>query len=107
LSVERVRQHGYEEAVMATLQIELEDMAGASWWSGVLATLASQSGNACLRFVGRVDGDRRYKGATFPAPGMAKSLEDLRSEIESDGWVEVGRGDEPWTFTYGRSGSGA
>jgi hypothetical protein len=28
---------------MATLQIELEDMAGASWWAAVLATLASQS----------------------------------------------------------------
>jgi hypothetical protein len=117
----RVRQHGHEEAVMATLQIELEDMAGASWWSGVLATLASQSGNAYLRFVGRVDGDRRYKGATFPAPrtlgalppqealapGMTRSLQELRSEIERDGWVEVGRGDEPWTFTYERSGSGA
>ena len=33
---------------MATLQIELEDMAGTSWWAGVLATLASQSGNAYL-----------------------------------------------------------
>ena len=53
---------------MATLQIELEDMAGASWWSGVLATLASQSGNAYLRFVGRVDGDRRSMGASVPAP---------------------------------------
>jgi hypothetical protein len=31
---------------MATLRVELEDMAGASWWTGVLATLASQSGNA-------------------------------------------------------------
>jgi hypothetical protein len=77
-------------------------MAGASWWAGVLATLASQSGNAYLRFVGRVDGQRRYKGATFPAPrtldplppqeawapGMTKSLQDLRREIENDGWVE-------------------
>lgn len=106
---------------MATLQIELEDMAGASWWAGVLATLASQSGNAYLRFVGRFDGDRRYKGATFPAPrtlgtlppqeawapGMTKSLQDLRFEIESDGWVEVGRGAEPWTFKYERPDSGA
>jgi hypothetical protein len=53
---------------MATLQIELEDMAGTSWWAGVLATLASQSGNAYLRFVGYLDGHRRYKAATFPAP---------------------------------------
>jgi hypothetical protein len=82
---------------MATLQIELEDMAGTSWWAGVLATLASQSGNAYLRFVGYLDGHRRYKAATFPAPrtlghaapqeawapGMTKSLQDLRREIEN------------------------
>jgi len=53
---------------MATLQIELEDMAGTSRWASVLATLASQSGNVYMRFVGRVDGHRRYKSATFPAP---------------------------------------
>jgi hypothetical protein len=47
---------------MATLQIELEDMAGTSRWAGVLTTLTSQSGNAYLRFVGRVDGHRRYIG---------------------------------------------
>jgi hypothetical protein len=92
-------------------------MAGASWWAGVLATLASQSGNAYLRFVGRVDGQRRYKGATFPAPrtldplppqeawapGMTKSLQDLRREIENDGWVEAGRGTGPWAFRYEHS----
>ena len=39
---------GPEVVAMATLQIELEDMAGTSWWAGVLATLASQSGNAYL-----------------------------------------------------------
>ena len=59
---------------MTTLQIELEDMAGTSWWAGVAATLASQSGNAYLRFVGRVDGHRRYKGATFPAPRTLGTL---------------------------------
>jgi hypothetical protein len=53
---------------MATLHIELEDLAGTSWWAGVLATLASQSGNAYLRFVGVVDGHRQYRSATFPAP---------------------------------------
>jgi hypothetical protein len=88
---------------MATLQIELEDMAGTSRWASVLATLASQSGNAYLRFVGRVDGHRHYKGATISAPrtlgtlppqeawapGMTKSLQDLRREIEHDGWVEA------------------
>ena len=59
---------------MATLQIELEDMAGTSRWAGVLATLTSQSGNAYLRFVGRVDGQRRYMGATFPAPRTLGTL---------------------------------
>jgi len=82
-----------------TLQIELEDMAGTSRWAGVLATLASQSGNAYMRFVGRVDGHRHYKGATFPAPrtlgtlppqeawapGMTKSLQDLLR-----GWLGEG-----------------
>ena len=105
---------------MATLQIELQDMAGTSWWAGVLATLALQSGNAYLRFVGRVDGHRRYEGATFPAPrtlgtrppqeawapGMTKSLQDLRREIEHDGWVEAGRSAEPWAFKYEGSASG-
>jgi hypothetical protein len=111
---------GPQEEAMATLQIELEDMAGTSRWAGVLATLTSQSGNAYLRFVGRVDGHRRYEGATFPAPrtlgtqppqeawapGMTKRLQDLRREIEHDGWVETGRGAEPWAFNYEGSASG-
>jgi hypothetical protein len=105
---------------MATLEIELEDMAGTSWWTGLVATLISQSSNAYLRFVGRVDGHRQDKGATFPAPrtlgqlppqeawasGMTRSLQELRREIEHDGWVEAGRGTEPWAFTYERSQSG-
>ena len=105
---------------MTTLQIELEDMVGTSWWAGVAATLASQSGNAYLRFVGRVDGHRRYKGATFPAPRtlgtlppqeawapeMTKNLRELRREIENEGWVEAGRGAEPWAFKYERPASG-
>jgi hypothetical protein len=37
---------------------------------------------------------------------MTKSLQDLRREIENDGWVEVGRDAEPWAFTYERSASG-
>jgi hypothetical protein len=109
-----------EEAAMTTLQIELEDLAGTSRWAGVLATLASNSGTAYLRFVGRVDGHRRYTGATFPAPrtlgtlppqeawapGMTESLQDLRREIEDDGWVEAGRGAKPWAFTYERPAAG-
>jgi hypothetical protein len=105
---------------MATLQIELEDLAGTSWWAGELATLASQSGNAYLRFVGVVDGHRQYRSATFPAPrtlgtpppqeawtpGMTKGLQDLRREIENEGWLEAGQGPEPWAFKYERPASG-
>ena len=61
---------------MATLQIELEDMAGTSRWAGVLATLASQSGNAYMRFVGRVDGHRHYKAP--PSPRHGRSAHCLR-----------------------------
>jgi hypothetical protein len=105
---------------MATLQIELEDMAGASWWQGLMATLTAQSGSAYLRFVGRVDGRRQYRGATFSAlrtlgtlppqeawaPGMTKSLQDLCREIENDGWVKAGQGSEPWALKYERSPTG-
>ena len=99
-----------------TLQIELEDVAGTSWWAGVLSTLGSQTGSMTLRFVGRVDGERRYTGDTFSstrtvvptapeeafAPGMTDSLTKLRREIEADGWVETGRGAEPYAFTFAR-----
>ena len=40
------------------------------------------------------------------APGMTRSLQDLRREIENDGWVEAGRATEPWAFTHGRPTSG-
>jgi hypothetical protein len=79
---------------MATLQIELEDMAGTSWWKGVLATLASQSGNAYMRFVGSVDGDRRYKSATFPAPRTLGTLppeEAWAPEMTKNLGIYVGR----------------
>jgi hypothetical protein len=59
---------------MAPLHIELEDLAGTSWWTSALATLASQSGIAYLRFVGLVDGHRRYRSATFPAPRTLGTL---------------------------------
>ncbi|WP_139003369.1 hypothetical protein [Arthrobacter crystallopoietes] len=99
-----------------TLQIELEDTGGTSWWAGVLTTLASQTGNAYLRFVGRTEGKTLYQSDTFPsarsspttppredwAPGMTGSLEQLINDIEQDGWVRTGRGSEPWAYTYER-----
>ena len=103
-----------------TLQIKLENVGGTSWWAGVIATLTSQSGNAYMRFVGSTNGDRRYKGSTFTsprtlgtlqpqeewAPGMTQSLEELRRELEDGGWVQVGRGAEPWAYRYQRPDRG-
>jgi hypothetical protein len=37
---------------------------------------------------------------------MTKSLQDLHREIENDGWVEAGRGAEPWALEYERPASG-
>jgi len=99
-----------------TLRIDLEDVGGTSWWARLITTLASQYGSTTQRFVGRVDGERRYTGPTFVAPGtigrlppedawapdMAHSLAELRREIAADGWVEVGRGSEPWAYRYER-----
>jgi hypothetical protein len=109
------------ETDAVTLQIKLEDVGGTSWWAGIIATLASQSGNAFMRFVGSANGDRRYKGSTFPsprtlgtlppqeewAPGMTQSLDQLRRDLKDDGWVQVGRGAEPWAFQYQRPARGA
>ena len=104
-----------------TLEIKLEDVGGTSWWAGITTMLASQSGNAYMRFVGSLNGDRRYKGSTFPAPrtfgtlppqeewapGMTQSLQELRREVEDDGWVQVGRGIETWAYQYQRPAQGA
>jgi hypothetical protein len=99
-----------------TLEIYLETVGGTSWWASLITTLASQYGSTTQRFVGRVDGERRCTGPTFVAPGtigrlppedawapdMAQSLVELRREIAADGWVEVGRGPEPWAYRYQR-----
>ena len=84
-----VSQPATREVAMATLQIELEDMAGTSWWAGVLATLASQSGNAYMRFVGRVNGHRRPRGhvpgAANPRHAAAAGGVGTRDDQESSG----------------------
>jgi len=105
----------------ANLQLVLEDVGGTSWWAGVLTTLTSQSGSALFRFVGSVEGDRRYVGPTFSAPrglgsvgpqeawapGTTESLRQVQGDVEADGWVQVGRGAEPWSFQYRRAGTPA
>lgn len=99
-----------------TLRVELEEVGARHWWAALLATLASQSGNAYMRFVGVVDGRPRYVSSTFPvprtwgtvppqeawAPGMTTSLAELRRTIEDDGWHEVDRGQQSWSLTYQR-----
>jgi hypothetical protein len=51
---------------VASLQIGLQDVGDTAWWKGLLAAVASQYGNAYLRFVGRVDGEVRYTSPTLP-----------------------------------------
>jgi len=99
------------------LKIELEDAGATSWWSSLLATLGSQSGSAYLRFVGRVGRRDCYTGASFAvprtvgevppqeewAPGMTESLNELRSEIEADGWTCISAGTVPWALSYRRT----
>ncbi len=98
------------------LRVELEEVGARHWWASLLATLASQSGNAYMRFVGVVDGCPRYVSSTFPvprvwgtvapqeewAPGMTASLAELRRSIEKDGWRQCGRGEQPWSLAYQR-----
>jgi hypothetical protein len=38
---------------------------------------------------------------------MSRSLTELRQELENDGWVQVGRGTEPWAYRYQRPVQGA
>lgn len=102
-----------------TLTVVLEDVATASWWAGLLATLGSQYGNAQRRFVGRVDGTTRYKSSTFAvpravnetppqeqwAPGMTDALKELQRDLSADGWRLVFQGKDPWSLTYARTQS--
>lgn len=89
----------------------------------MLGLLGSQTQQ--WQFVGTVAGESgpRYSSPTFAAPytwgtvpmgrtmppkqqwapDMAGSLAALQEEIERDGWVEVGVGDQPWEHRYRRS----
>ena len=108
---------------LQSLEIELEDVGSTSWWASVMTTLATQSGSAYMRFVGRTadEGGRPAaivaRGPLFSrprsapddvppdesfCPGMNRALEDLRRKLEEDGWRPAGRGEHPWSFQYVR-----
>jgi hypothetical protein len=104
---------------MATPQIELEDLAGTSWWAEYLphwrpnrATRTSDSSASSTATV-NTEVPRSPAPRTLGTPprqeawtpGMTKGLQDLRREVENDGW-EAGRGTEPWAFKDERPASG-
>jgi len=105
----------------STLEIVLEDVGGTSWKARLLTTLASQYGSGTLRFVARLDNERLFESDPFVAassigpmppeedwaPGMTESLNKLRQEIKRSGWIEIGRGEEPWAFRYKKAASGS
>lgn len=107
-----------------TLEVELEDVGGTSWWASLLTTLGSQYGNAYCRFVGRARSDDprwptyQVAGSPFPrlrsipddvppdeavSPGLTDALADLCRRLDAEGWRAEGRGDHPWSFRYVRS----
>lgn len=104
-------------AKYSTLVVGLEEVGARRWWAALLATLASQSGSAYMRFVGVVDGEPTYLSATFPvpriwgtvppqeawAPGMNQALNDLQKQIEKDGWHLLETCDDPWRLVYTRA----
>jgi hypothetical protein len=101
-----------------TLTVVLEDIGAAAWWTGILAVLGSQYGNAQRRFVGQVDGRTRYRSSTFAvpravtemspqeqwAPGMTEALAELKRDLAADGWMLTSHGKDPWSLTYARGG---
>src|SRR5664279_6041823 len=94
-----------------TLEIELTDAGGESWIASILTVLGSQNGSGYYRFVGVArSADPRWPtyrtlGDTFPAPrgflanippeqawapGMTRSLLNLRGELLRAGWTPTG-----------------
>ena len=107
-----------------TLEIGLEDSGGGSRVGGVLTTLVPQGQNSYYRFVGVAHSQDsrwptyRITGDTFPgprsllgdlppedewAPGMTRSLINLRTELLAEGWLPTGRGEHPWSTRYSRA----
>ena len=103
------------------LTIVLEDIGGTSWWASVLTTLGSQYGSTQQRFVGLVDGKARYMSSAFPAarpvsptspqedwaPGVTAALEELQRDLSRDGWVQLSKGNDPWSLVYERDAPNA
>lgn len=104
-----------------TLEIVLEEVGDRSWIDGVLTTIDAKSGCSCC-FVGlvRAGGPHvidRVDSGTFAPPvaingdlpppehwtfGMMRELDGLRERLAADGWVPLGRGRQPWSYTYFR-----
>lgn len=110
------------DATEGVLTVQLEDAATRSMWVSMLGLLSSQTQQ--WHFVGLLQGDVKpaYHSATFSAPyswgtlpigrtmppkeawapGMQQALAELQREIEADGWVVVGVGEQPWEHQYRR-----
>ena len=101
---------------METLQVELQDVGGTSWWARLLAAISSPKGSSLLRFVGRVGSEIRYSSDTITTPTpvspsapeaawthvMSHTVQHLIRQIEQDGWVQTGAGSNPWSLTFER-----
>ncbi|MGV8875143.1 MAG: hypothetical protein ACOH2Q_21615 [Rhodococcus sp. (in: high G+C Gram-positive bacteria)] len=108
---------GQFEHGSSILVVRVEEVGARHWWVALLATLASQSGNAYMRFVGVVDEKPAYFSATFPvprmwgtippqeqwAPGMTRCLDELCREIEDAGWRLHENSIDPWSLSYERN----
>ena len=108
----------HRDGAPQALVVELEDAATRSAWTSMLGLLTSQT--QMWHFVGLI-GDRvAYESPTFAAPyswgslplgktmvpredwapGMGQALEEVRTEIRKDGWIESGHGEHPWQDIY-------
>jgi hypothetical protein len=105
------------------LVLELEDVATRSSWVSMLGLMSSMTQQ--WHFVAMLGGRVRYQSPTFAAPyswgavpvgktplpreewapGMTAALDELRSSIAADGWVEVSHGKHPWEWRYRKPGT--